>query len=175
EVRRVQLDHALETVGLRYPGGDQGGVHGIEQAGLEFRALGLADGGGHQRHDGAPCAGCRGSIRPPGAHVRRAPYFRCGTAGRRYRPPVAASPAPVTEDACADSRQAPAAATASGWPGRCIGMRAATRAARPGSPARAWMVVSMVPGATALTWMRCGASSRARPTVSASRAALEAA
>src|SRR5690606_4927980 len=64
EVGRVQLDHPLETVGLGDPGCDQGGVYGVEHAGLEGVRLRLADGDGNEGHRRSP-------VRVPGRRIRR--------------------------------------------------------------------------------------------------------
>ncbi len=78
-------------------------------------------------------------------------------------------------EASGPSRWAIAPATSSGSPARPSGIRPAAVSGRSGTPERAWMVVRMMPGATALTRMPRGASSFASPTVRVSVAALTAA
>ena len=78
-------------------------------------------------------------------------------------------------DASADSSHSTARATSSGCPPRPIGTPPLSRSTRPGSPALAWISVSISPGATALTRMPSPATSRARPKVKLSMAPLDAA
>ena len=67
------------------------------------------------------------------------------------------------------------AATSSAVPTRRIGTVADRRVARPGSPERAWISVSISPGRTALTRIPSAPTSLARPIVSVSIAPLLAA